>query len=339
MKALVYEGPGNGLTLGEIERPEPGPGELVLRVTACGICGSDMHVAQAGLVSPGTVFGHEFAGEVTGVGTGCEDAWQLGDRAVSLGAFVCQECPACLTGTHSLCAKAEYIGYSMDRPGAYAEYVKVQAPLAVKLPGTVTSVEGAAIEPLAVGLNALRSGRVGVGDAVLIIGAGPIGVACVKWAQFFGATHIGVSERVPSRLERALRAGATAAIDAGLHPDPVAAFQQATGRSPKVIFECVGRPILQHLFEVAPLGCHIVNVGAAMEPEPIVPAVASRKGITVTFSIGYSLEDFRAIVQLLGAGRLTVDPLVTARVPLDQGPQLFAALQKPNDHCKVILEP
>ena len=337
MRAVSFEGPDRALELREIADPEPGDGRLLLKVAACGICGSDLHAYQTGMSPVGTVFGHEFAGEVVAMGDGVGEQWKLGDRAISLGAMTCDDCASCRAGNGWACEQIELIGFSTS--GAYSEYVVVQAAGSTRIPERIEYRHAALVEPLAVGLTAYRDGNVPLGGDVLIVGAGVIGIAVAKWARFFGAGHIGISDLESARLERAVRSGATLAIDARDSANPVEAFTKATGREPSVILECTGRPILQQLIDAAPIGAHLVAVGAGMESEPILSVAAAQKKLRMTFSFGYSLEDFQFIVRMIDDGRMPTDGLITRTVSLEEVPEAFAGLLKPNDHCKVMIEP
>lgn len=336
MKAVTYLGPDQPLVLSDMPRPEPGPGELLLKVKACGICGSDLHAYQAGVVPEGMVFGHEFVGEVAGIGEGVDD-WRQGDRATALGALVCGQCAYCQAGRVEECEQIRLIGFS--HPGAYAEYVLCQAAASARIPGKVTDAQAALVEPLAVGLAAFRDCQLPLAGNVLVIGAGVIGIAVAKWARFFGAEHVGVSDLDSARLERAGKVGATLTIDARQHADAVQAFRDKTGVSPDVIVECVGRPMLQQLVDVAPRGAHIVSVGAAMEPDSIAPHVAAAKKVRLTFSFGYALEDFQFIIRMIESGRVSTEHLVSRSVALEETPGAFASLLSPNSECKVIIKP
>jgi (R,R)-butanediol dehydrogenase/meso-butanediol dehydrogenase/diacetyl reductase len=308
----------------------------LLKVAACGICGSDLHAYQAALSPEGNVFGHEFSGEVAAVGEGVTD-WQVGDRAISLGAMFCGLCENCQQGLYEQCENLELIGFS--RHGAYAEYVITQAAASTRIPDAIEYPQAALVEPLAVGLAAFRDCQLPMGGNVLIIGAGIIGMTVLKWARFFGAENVVISDLEEARLARAELAGATAVIDARDNPDPVQAFKQVTGAVPDVIVECVGRPMLQQLIDAAPIGTHIVAVGAAMEPEPISSVAAAQKKIRMTFSFGYTLEDFQFILRILDTGRVQTDELITRSVSLDGVPDAFTGLMQPNDHCKIMIEP
>ena len=337
MKAVTFEGADKTLALRDIPIPEAGPGQLLLKVAACGICGSDLHAYQASLAPEGNVFGHEFAGEVVAIGEGVEGDWQVGDRAIALGAMVCGECASCRVGLLDQCENIELIGFS--RNGAYAEYVVTQAAASTRVPKGIENTQAALVEPLAVGLAAFRDCQLPMGGNVLVIGAGIIGITVIKWARFFGAEHVAISDLDSDRLERAQLAGATNAINASENPDPVQAFKEATGAVPDVIVECVGRPMLQHLVDVAPQGTHIVAVGACMEPETLSSVAAAQKKIRMTFSFGYTLEDFEFILRMISAGRMKTDELITRSVTLEEVPEAFAGLMQPNEHCKIMIEP
>jgi (R,R)-butanediol dehydrogenase/meso-butanediol dehydrogenase/diacetyl reductase len=337
MKAVAYHSNDKPLSIEDIPVPEPGPGQLLLKVSACGICGSDLHAYQAGLAPEGNVFGHEFAGEVAAVGEGAGEDWQPGDRATSVGVIVCGQCPKCTLGMMDQCEKIELIGFS--RHGAYAEYVITQAASSVKIPDGIPWSQAALVEPLAVGLAAYRDCQLALGGNVLILGAGIIGITVVKWARFFGAEHVAISDLDSARLQRAERVGATASINAADQADAVQAFRDSTGVEPDVIVECVGRPMLQHLVDTAPHGAHIVSVGASMEQDSIAPWTAAAKKIRLTFSFGYTPEDFQFILRMMEGGRLDTDHLITRRISLHQVPEAFAGLLEPNDHCKIMIEP
>lgn len=338
MKAAVYEEAGKPLVLKELPTPRPGPGKLLLKVEACGVCGSDIH-ASMGAVAPGTIMGHEYAGRVVEVGEGVAGTWQPGDKLIAIGAKVCGKCPACLRGEQLACETLVMQGFDPEEQGAYAEYTTCRADMAFKLPADFDPRQAAAIEPLSVGLQAWRVAQVAPGSDVLVIGAGAIGLAVVKWARFFGARSVTVSEMVPARLRRAELAGATLTVDAAKVANPVAAFKAQTGREPSVIFECIGRPIFAPLVEMAPKGVHIVMVGACMESESFQSVMACVKRLRVTYAFAYEREDFEFTLEMLVSGLLTVDPLITATVGMDAFPAMFESLKQPNDHCKVLVTP
>ena len=339
MKALQFLAVGTPLKLTDMPRPVAEPGGLVFKVKACGICTSDLHAVEVpGLLQAGNVLGHEYAGVVVEVGPGV-DGWQVGDRLVALPAKPCGACPACLAGQHSACSAIVPQGFDLRMPGAYAEYASCMAGLAMKIPDDLSDADAATIEPLAVGLSAWKTANVPLGADVLVIGAGIIGLAVTKWAKFFGAGAVGVSERVPARLARARKVGAGVVIDATQCADPVAEFERQTGRKPSVIFECVGRPMIARLIEIAPVGAQLVLVGTGMQAESFTVVSAALKKLRMSFPLAYEVADFPFVQRMLAAGRITVDGLVTATVNLDQASAMFSLLGQPNDHCKVLITP
>lgn len=220
-------------------------------------------------------------------------------------------------------------GFDLRMPGAYAEYAGCMAGLAMKIPADLSDADAATIEPLAVGLSAWKTANVPLGADVLVIGAGIINLAVTKWARFFGAGAVGVSEMVAARLARARKVGAGVVIDATQCADPVAEFERQTGRKPTVIFECVGRPI----------GAQLVLVGTGMQAESFTVVSAALKKLRMSFPLAYEVADVPFVQRMLAAGRITVDGLVTASVNLDEASARFSLLGQPNDHCKVLITP
>jgi (R,R)-butanediol dehydrogenase / meso-butanediol dehydrogenase / diacetyl reductase len=208
MKAAVFKAPGAPLVIEDVPEPRPGATDLILKVRACGICGTDLHWSEsrdgsAGwrALEPETVMGHEFAGEVVQVGSGLHGHWKVGERVTAQPFIGCGHCPDCLAGRAFRCPNGT-MRASATLPGAYAEYTRVGAATTFRLPGSVSFAEGALVEPLAVGLNAVRKARLEAGDNVLIIGAGPVGIAVALWSRFFGARDILVSDLIGARAAR-----------------------------------------------------------------------------------------------------------------------------------------
>ena len=339
MKAAVFHGLGRALTIEEQPEPKPGPGEIVLRVKSCGICGSDLHAADLppGL-PPGTVMGHEFAGEVVEVGADAKTLWRPGDRVCALPAIGCGKCRACLSGDVILCQSLRSTGLGQV-PGAYAEYVLAGAAESFRLPAGVSFREGALVEPLSVGLHAVNTARLEPGERVMVIGAGPIGLAVTAWARFFGARCVVVNERAPGRLALAQKFGATAVADVSKE-DAVSVFTREAGGPPDVIFECVGVPGLlqQCIGMVRPRG-RVVVVGVCMQMDSIFPVMAIVKEIELRFVVAYRRQDFDLTIDMLDRGRIPGRDMVTDVVDLAAFPSAFEALKKPTSQCKVILEP
>ncbi len=340
MRAAVFHQPGTPLAVQHLQDPIPQSGEVVIRVRACGICGTDLHATldQAMLVPAGTVLGHEFAGEIVGLGPAVPEGWSLGDRLCTLPFIGCGQCLHCLAGVTWRCASKQIIGFEVG--GGFAEYARVHVNEAVRLPESVSWQEGALVEPLAVGLHAVRLASGGVqGKNVLVIGAGPIGLGVALWCRFFGARQVIVSDRDAQRAQAALQFGATGLVDPS-QDDLAGQYQQLTGGAPELIFECVGIPgLLSQCIDLAGFGAEIVVVGYCMQPDSFVPALALLKELSLKFSIGNNKADFQFIVDMLAARRIQARALVTQTVSLDELPAAFESLRHPSAQCKVLWEP
>jgi (R,R)-butanediol dehydrogenase/meso-butanediol dehydrogenase/diacetyl reductase len=338
MKSVVFSEVGQPLEYQETPKPSAGPGELAIKVAACGICGSDLHATMVpGLLSRGQILGHEYAGEVIEVGEGLEEKFKVGDRVTGLPFKFCGQCPSCRKAAFKDCTEPVLQAFDPRYQGAFAEYTTTFGPLSFKLPDNVSMMDAAMIEPLTVGLGAWRLGEVPMAGSILILGAGPIGIALAKWARFFGARDVVVSEPVAARRDRAVAAGATLVLDPMVHENPAATMEEKTGRAPSVIFECVGKPIFQQIAAMCPKGAHIVMCGTCMEPDSFVTANTAFKSPRVSFQLGYEVEEFLFTMEMLAQERITTAPLQTTTIGLGELPDTFEALKKPNDHCKVVV--
>ena len=339
MKALVYQGIGKPSVIREVEIPKPGKGEMLVKVESAGICGSDLHAAEHGFAPPDVVMGHEDTGQVVELGPGVT-GWKEGDRVFGLGSRPCRSCEICARHEYMSCPNLVIQGYDASLPGGYAEYALCQADLSIRIPDEVGSFEAAAIEPMSVGLAGWRAAGVTPGSSILVVGAGAIGLSVLKWARFFGAVDAAVSEIVPARMKRAEQAGANVVIDASTSDNPVQEVKEKTGRTPKYIFECVGRPMLQKLINMAEPMSHLIVLGGSMATEEISSVSAVLKNLKATFSFGYDApKDLQFTLRMLAEKRITVDPLITGTVGMDGLSEMFESLKKPNEHCKVLLTP
>lgn len=345
MRAAVFRAPGQPLEIAEVAEPTPGPGELVLKVEACGVCGSDLHMSDnhdgaGGMppLVPGSVMGHEFCGEVVAVGRGNEAGLREGDRVTALPMFGCGRCQACLAGNVRRCPSMRWIGLG-ENTGGYAEYVRVGERESLRLPAHFGPGDGALVEPLAVGLHAVARAGLRPGENVLIVGAGPIGLAVALWCRHFGARHIVASDLARARVEAAARFGATAAIDAGREP-VVERYKAIAGRRPDVVFDCVGVPgSLQLAMDYCPADARVVVVGVCMQRDAVLPVKAATKELDITFAYCYLREEFQLVIDMLDQGRIAAADLITDRVGFKDFPAAFAALKTPNTEVKVLLEP
>jgi (R,R)-butanediol dehydrogenase/meso-butanediol dehydrogenase/diacetyl reductase len=335
MRAAVSTPTAPWLAVAEVPDPTPEPGDLVLRVAACGICGSDLHMATTMTDSPGIVFGHEFCGTVVAMGADVE-GYRHGDQVVGFPLVGCGRCSACLSGFVGKCRAARLTG--AQRPGAYAEYVAVGAAASFRLPEQLTADVGALVEPFAVAHHALEKTTRDPGEPVLVLGAGPVGLAVAMWARALGASEVVVSDPLGHRRALAERIGARV-IDP-MNEDVGAGFADLTGGRPRAVVECVGRPgVIQHATEIAGRDAHLTLVGACTAADTLQPIVATSKELTLRFVVYYRRRDFAQTLAAMAGGRLDPSPLVTDRVTLDDLPARFAELMAPGADCKVLIHP
>lgn len=337
MKAAVFKGAGQLLQVENVADPTPSQGQLIVAVAYCGICGTDLHATREGpaMLPCNSVLGHEFVGEVAALGGGLQTDWQTGDRVCALPFLSCGRCAACLGGLPFECASLSCIG--VNAPGGFAEYVATSECNTMKLPDQLSTRDAALIEPLAVGLHAVRVGGLQAGQRVLITGAGPIGLAVALWARFMGARDVVVSEPAPDRRALALSMGATAVIQPG---DKLAEqFADIAGGDADLLFECVGAPgLLQQCIDSAPRRATLVPVGVCEQPDTILPFPALIKELSIRFAIAYTRADYETVLSMLAQGRIDATPMVTGVVSLDEMPSAFEALRSPSDQCKILTQ-
>lgn len=335
MRAVVLSDAPPRLETAELADPTPVGDEVVLEVSGCGICGSDLHVA--GVVgAPGTVLGHEIAGVIADHGPDADARrWPVGTRVTARPLVGCGTCAACEADRPDRCLQSALLGF--QRPGGFAEYVAVGGRELFALPDEVADVEQALVEPLAVARHALRLTPPEPGQPVLVLGAGPIGAAVTLWARQLGAGDVVVSDPSAIRRELVVELGASQAIDPTAEPLG-AAF--VSGRQPPVVFECTGKPgLLQEAMSVADWEGRVNVVGICVSEDRFLPWTALSKELEVRFSIYYESRDFTETIEALARGSLDAGPLVTETIGLDDLPERFARLGSEADAGKIVVRP
>lgn len=339
MRAALLTADRPTLELATVGDPTPGASEVVLDVTACGICGSDLHVASA-VGAVGTILGHEIAGRIAAVGLGVDSAWAIGTPVVARPLTGCGQCVWCQKGRSDHCAQFALVG--VDRPGGFAEQVVVSADELYRAPTSLSGPEHALVEPLAIARRALRRADLRPGEDVLVLGGGPVGLAVVAWARALGAGTIVVSEPVEIRRALAQTLGANACIDptAVVDSDIDALVSAHFASPPAVVVECTGAPGLigQGLVHAAIDG-RVIVVGICLATDQIFPWFGIQKELDVRFSLYYGREDFVETIGDLDSGRLVAAEMVTETVTLGQLPARFAEMVRTPDAGKVVLVP
>src|SRR5579885_304968 len=318
MKAAAFKEQ-NRMAVIEVPQPHPGPGEVVLKVHNCGICGSDLHAGQYGIGLPaGTVMGHEFCGEVFELGPGVR-GFRVGERVTSLPFISCGDCEACRRDDGMHCARTRGLGLG-QLPGAYAEYALCGERSLLKLPDNVDSRAGALVEPLSVGAEGVKSTRLQPGDGVVVLGAGPIGLYTLQGARAKGVPAVVVSELAPGRTELAMKLGASAVVNPTIE-DPAEKVRSLTGRAPDVVFECIGvKSTLDSATNMVGLHGRVVVLGVCMEPDQIRPLTCILKEISIDFIVGYTRAEFQETIDALASGRIDPRPMITYIIGIDRVP-------------------
>ncbi|OBI48457.1 zinc-binding dehydrogenase [Mycobacterium sp. E787] len=322
----------------DVPEPVPGPGQVLVGVRACGICGSDLHFAAHGdevvemtaQVAAGAggmgvdlnsdVFmGHEFSAEVLEAGPDTE-THPPGTMVTSL--------PVLLSAKG-----VEPIVYSNSTIGGYAERMLLSAPLLLPIPNGLDIKHAALTEPMAVGLHAVNKSGIAPGETALVLGCGPIGIAIIAALRARGVESIVASDFSPKRRELATAMGAHQTVDAaqGSPFDTV---------KPAVVFEAVGVPgIIDDVLRRARPGTRLVVAGVCMQPDTVHPFFAIAKEISVQFVLAYNPEEFGDSLRALAEGEIDVTPLITGEVGLEGVGQAFDDLADPERHCKILVTP
>lgn len=310
------------LIVEEVPRPIPGPHDLLVKVEACGICGSDRHMYRGEFPTTKPVtLGHEFSGIVEEAGEAVE-GFRIGTRITGDPNISCGRCPDCLEGRPNLCAGLSAIG--VHRDGGFAEYVLVPAGQAVALPPGLDPLHGAFCEPVSCCLHAIAIGRIPPGGSVVILGGGVIGLLMVELALQAGAGTVVLSTRQAPRRALALELGAHHAVDAGA--DPVASIAALLPRGADVVFECAGvGETFRQSIAVARRGGTVVLFGVVPEGEavPVSPFELLTKELRLESAWLNPLTHPRA-AELIAAGALSLDRLITRTLRLDEVPAAIA---------------
>jgi (R,R)-butanediol dehydrogenase/meso-butanediol dehydrogenase/diacetyl reductase len=319
----------NGFDIAEVADPTPRADELVVRVAACGVCGSDIKARP--FMPDGTVMGHELGGEVVAVGADASAAgWRTGTTVAVLPVVSCGSCRWCASGDVAHCASVRFIGMGPDS-GGFAELAAVPARHAFTLPDALPARHAALVEPFAVGHHGAVAAEIGSGDHVLVVGAGGVGLTTAAWASALGAERVTVADPDASRRELARAVGAT---------DVVSSLADADARAYDALVECVGKPALVEACAAAarPRG-RIVISGACEQPFTVEPIAGLLGELTYRFSVAYRPSEFTAVIDAFADG--SIDPaLVTGpQIALEQIADAFELVRNASVEGRVLVVP
>ena len=342
MKALLYTSP---YTLEYTDWPEPqvGDDDVLVRVKACGICGSDVagHTGKTGRRLPPLIMGHEAAGVVERAGKNVT-GFAPGDRICFDSTVYCNQCPPCKKGMYNRCVKRQVLGVSVPefkRHGAFAEFVTVPHWICAKLPDGMSFVQACLLEPASIGTHAANRPPISNGDTVAILGAGTIGLFILQAARLRGAKAIACDIN-DFRLDLAKQVGADACINPAKADLKDEIHKRTSGRDADVTFEAVGfGETFRQAISITKTGGAIVAVGNLQkETEFNLQELVSRE---LTFIGSYaSAGEFRTCIGLIASGKINVRPLVSEVLPLQEGPTAFKRLLEGKENLlKIVLEP
>jgi threonine dehydrogenase-like Zn-dependent dehydrogenase len=325
------------------EPPPPGPGQLLVETVACGICGSDLHTKShtdqflsanravgnlAQVFDPGrdVVMGHELSFRVLQTGDGVE-GWKPGDAGTGY---------PVVTGADGA---MRTVGYSNDYPGGYGERMVLDAAVCLRLPDGADPVAAALTEPFTVGEVSVRRAQIEPGTVAVVLGCGPVGLGIVSALARHGVHPIIATEPTPLRRSKAETLGADTTLDP-TEASWVDAYLATGSTQPPIVFNTTGRKgMLNRLFYESPWYTHIFEVSGLMEDDQITPIVAVTKQLRVTFSSDGSLDALASVLEAIAGGQIDTDAVVTGRIGLEEVPEAFRALERPNDHVKVVVLP
>ena len=338
MKALMFKGLGN-LRIEEAPDPRPAAGEVLVRVRAAGICGSDLHGYRTGAPGriPPMIMGHELAGDVAALGHGVSGL-AVGDRVTVQPLIFCGECPFCREGRTNLCDRKRMYGVR-DLNGAMAEWIAVAARQVYRLPPGMSYVHGAMVEPLAVAYMAVQAAGAVRERQAMVVGTGPIGLLLLQVLRLSGAAGVVVADLNPARLELARRLGASAAFNPARDDVAAAVRERTGGAGSDPTFEVVGASAAVQLALAATRkGGTCVWIGnAATMIEVNMKEIVVRE-LKVIGTYAYTHRAFGEALDFLGRRPVNLDALITRVAPLEEGPDAFRELtEKPGDPIKTIL--
>jgi propanol-preferring alcohol dehydrogenase len=330
MKAAIFYGSGKPLAIEEVPTPEPGPGEILLKVAACGICHTDLHYMDHGVATakkPPMILGHEPSGIVAEVGAGVTN-FKEGDRALLPAVCTCGQCTACRQGRENICASMVMFGNHVD--GAYAEYVKAPAKDAFHLPPEIPLEEGSIIaDATSTPYHAVvNRAKVQPGQSVVVFGCGGVGINAVQIAAALGGSVIAV-DLVQEKLDLAMKLGATAAVNPSKVENLSKEIRKLTGGGAEIAIEAIGKPaVMSEAFGCLRTGGRLVVIGYSHENLTVKAGKIMFQELEIIGSLGCRPVDYPRLIELVRQGKVKVKELVTGRFPLERINEAFDLLRE-----------
>ena len=343
MKALIYTKP-YCFEYSDFPDPEVDDDEVLIRVKACGICGSDVQgfTGKTGRRIPPLIMGHEAAGIVEETGENVK-GFEKGDRVCFDSTVYCNKCRPCRKGFYNRCESRQVLGVStpeFKRHGAFAEYVAVPWWIVSKIPDTMSFTQAALLEPVSISTHAGNRAPISTNDTVVVIGAGTIGLFILQAARLRGAARVFVADINEFRLDLARKLGADKVINSLKSDLREMVFKETEKKGADVTFEAVGyaQTFLDGV-SIIKTGGHLVAVGNLEKAAEFNLQELVARELTFTGSYASSGE-FRDCIDLVATGKINVEPLISDVLPLEDGPGAFERLLKAEENLlKIVLEP
>jgi L-iditol 2-dehydrogenase len=343
LKALLYTKP-YSFEYTDVPDPVVGEDDVLIRVKACGICGSDVHgfTGKTGRRLPPLIMGHEAAGVVERMGKNVR-GFEKGDRVCFDSTVYCNKCEACLGGRFNHCDKRQVLGVSVPsfkRHGTFAEYVAVPSWIVFKIPDDLSFVNAALLEPAAIGTHAANRAPITPEDTVVIIGAGTIGLFILQGCRLKDAAEVIVADINEFRLSVAKQLGADVVVNPLECDLKELVIEQTEGKGADVALEAVGyAKTFDTAVSLVKLGGYVVAVGNLEKKAEFDLQQLIARELTFTGSYASSGE-FRECIDLVASGKINVEPLISEVLPLEEGPGAFDRLLKAEENLlKIVLEP
>ena len=339
MKAVTIKGV-KQFEIKDIPEPKADGKKVIIEVSKTGICGSDIHYWVNG-EPKGLVMGHEFFGVVLDPG----DRLDLikGDRVTALPISPCGKCEACRNGDVQFCPEtwSEAVGLSVDNPGGLTSKIAVRSDMVIKVPDNIQDEEVAMVEPLAVGLHAAHLGRIAVGDDVLVIGAGIIGLASAEFAKKEGASYVAITETNKARGQKAVDLKVADEYYDATDKDLVSKLMAKTNGGFDVVIECVGNgAAVNSAISMVKPGGIVVLVGVATDAVPTYTVMAVMKELVVQGAIAYTYNEFKSCIDLISRKQVDVLKFVDDIVPLERVQEAYERLTSGTDAAvKILVDP
>jgi len=330
MKALVLHTI-RDLRVDDVPQPKPGPGQVLVRMRAVGLCGSDVHYYTHGRIGDQVlrkpmIVGHEGAGEVAALGSGVKDL-KVGQRVAIEPSNPCGRCEFCMTGRPNLCPDVKFFS-TPPYDGLMCEFAAVERRQCLPIPDALSWEEAAMLEPLQVGVHAVNLAGLRPDETVAVVGVGSIGLGCMETARVGGAGRILATDKLDYRLKLARRLGADETINVDKNDPAEEGLRLTGGRGADLVFECTNRASgAPQAWSLAGIGGRVIMVGIPEEDEITLAAHPPRRKELRIQYVRRSRHAARQAIDLVAAGRLDVASWVTHRVPLAKAVKAFERVE------------